>query len=70
MAVNNYIRIGYPPELTILTFDDKNSADVERVKLKVTELLGGRTYNVNIGLWARCFGLPYPLIGEAKRGSS
>lgn len=69
MAVNNYIRIGYHPEITILTFDDKDPAEIERVKIRVMELSGFRGH-VNIGLWRRCLGLPYPIIGESHRGSA
>jgi hypothetical protein len=62
---NNYIRIGYLPELIMLFFDDKDPAEIERVKLEVIAVTGGRMYN--LGLWKRCTGLHYPIIGESHR---
>lgn len=65
MRVNNYIRIGYPPALTVLTFDDLDPTQVETVRAKVREITGGQSYN-NIGLWKKCTGLSFPLIGESS----
>jgi hypothetical protein len=70
MSVNNYIRIGYPgPGMVILTFDDRESSEIERVRLKVMEITSGSTL---IGMWKRVVGLHFPIIGEvapARLGS-
>lgn len=62
--VNNYIRIGYSPNLVILTFDDRDPTQVQDVKARVQELIGGRIYGTRIGQWKRCTGLSYPIIGD------
>jgi len=61
MSVNNYIRIGYPKNMTILTFDDRVPAEVERVRRRVIEISTGSTI---IGMWKRVTGLSYPSLGK------
>lgn len=67
MSVNNYIRIGYPGSMTILTFDDRVPEEVEKVRLRVMEISPSSAV---IGLWKRVSGLNYPLIGEAAPSRS
>lgn len=67
MSVNNYIRIGYPGSMTILTFDDRVPAEVERVKLEVLKF---STSAAVIGMWKKVTGLHYPIIGESTPSRS
>ncbi len=63
--VNNYVRVGVHPMITIITFDDTDPAELERVRQEVSRVSGGRPYG--IAIWRKCRGLEYPVVGEVRR---
>lgn len=63
--MNNYVRIGLHPRIEIVTFDDTDPAEIERVQQEVSRISGGRPYG--LAIWKRCRGLDFPVVGEVRR---
>lgn len=65
--VNNYVRVGYHPQITIFTFDDRNQAEVEEVKKHVSAILSNSHSRMPVALWKPCPSMDYPRVGELNR---
>ena len=63
--VNNYVRMGVHPQITVLPFNDQDAEDIAWIQKEVHRISGGRPYGVAI--WRRVNGLNFPVIGESWR---
>lgn len=65
-VVNNYVRIGSPPNMVIVAFNDRTD-DLDALSREVSQIVRDRREHKLVAIWRKHGKFPYPTIGESGR---